>query len=85
MNKPHPEDPDIMIEYDLTGVEGRPNKFAKHFPSGRNVIAVVLDPDVAERFPDAQSVNKALRALGQMMEVLPLQKPESRTRRRASA
>ena len=28
---------------------------------------VVLDPDVAELFPDLQSVNGALRALGQII------------------
>ena len=28
---------------------------------------VVLDPDVAELFPDPRSVNNALRALGQII------------------
>jgi hypothetical protein len=28
---------------------------------------VVLDPDVAELFPDPRSVNKALRALGHII------------------
>ena len=51
MNKPHPEDPDIMIEYDLANMEGLPNPYAKYFPQGRDVVAVVLDPDIAERFP----------------------------------
>jgi hypothetical protein len=31
------------------------------FPKGCNVV--VLDPDVAQEFPDSESVNQALRAL----------------------
>ena len=46
-------------EYDFsTGVRG---KYAARFAKGTNVI--VLDPDVAEVFPDAEAVNRALRLL----------------------
>jgi hypothetical protein len=77
MNKPHPEDPDIMIEYDLSSMERSPNQFAKYFPEGR-VVSVVLDPDVAERFPDSAAVNKALRALGQLADEFPVKKARRR-------
>ena len=54
------EDPDEMRdEYDFSNaVRG---KYAERFAKGSNVI--VLDPDVAETFPDAQAVNEALRVL----------------------
>ena len=55
-------DPDILDEYDFSaGVRG---KYAKRYAEGTNVV--VLAPDVAAMFPDAQSVNDALRALVQI-------------------
>ena len=46
-------------EYDFSdGVRG---KYASRFAEGSNVI--VLDPDVAEVFRDAEAVNEALRLL----------------------
>lgn len=51
-------------EYDFSqGVRG---KYAKAYHQGSNVI--VLDPDVAERFPNAESVNQALRSLANLMD-----------------
>jgi hypothetical protein len=50
---------DLRPEYDFrTGVRG---KYADRFREGANVV--VLDPDVAERFPTAEAVNRALRAI----------------------
>jgi len=52
-------DPDMLGEYDFTGaVRG---KYAKRYAEGTNVI--VIDPDVAEYFPDHDSVNDALRTV----------------------
>jgi hypothetical protein len=52
-------DADMLEEYDFSnGVRG---KYVDRFAKGANVI--VLDPDVAEVFPDSESVNQALRAL----------------------
>ena len=49
----------LLPEYDFTGgVRGR---YAKQYEAGTN--AVVLAPDVAEAFPNAQAVNHALRLL----------------------
>ena len=46
-------------EYDFSaGVRG---KYAEQYRSGTNVV--VLEPDVAEAFPDAKAVNEALRVL----------------------
>lgn len=44
-------------EYDFSG--GVRGKYASRYAKGCNVV--VLDPDVAELFPDARSVNDALR------------------------
>lgn len=50
---------DVLDEYDFSkGVRG---KYARRYAEGTNVV--VLAPDVAEFFPDAESVNNALRAL----------------------
>ena len=49
-------------EYDFSkGVRG---KYADRYAKGSNVV--VLDPDVAEVFPDSESVNKALRAIAEI-------------------
>ena len=50
---------EMLPEYDFSkGVRG---KYAKRYASGSNVV--VLSPDVAKKFPDSDSVNKALRTL----------------------
>ncbi len=52
-------DPDMLDEYDFSqGVRG---KYAKRYAKGNNIV--VLSPDVAEVFPDSESVNEALRVL----------------------
>lgn len=57
-------DPDMLDEYDFSkGVRG---KYAERFAEGSNII--VLSPDVAEVFPDSESVNEALRALIKIMQ-----------------
>jgi hypothetical protein len=50
-------DPDMLDHYDFSG--GIRGKYAHLFTEGST--AVILDPDVAEAFPDAMSVNQALR------------------------
>jgi hypothetical protein len=52
-------DPDMLDEYDFS--EGVRRKFVQRFAEGSNVV--VLSPDVAEVFPDSESVNAALRLL----------------------
>jgi hypothetical protein len=52
-------DPDMLDDYDFSqGVRG---KYVQRFAQGSNVV--VLAPDVAEIFPDSESVNAALRLL----------------------
>ena len=58
--QPAAVDPDeILPEYDFSG--GVRGKYAARYAEGTNVV--VLDADVAAAFPDAASVNSALRAL----------------------
>ena len=56
-------DPDMLDEYDFS--EGIRGKYAERYYAGTNLIK--LDDDVAEMFPDAKSVNDALRALAKII------------------
>ena len=57
--KPMSNDPDMLEEYDFSkSIRG---KYAKRYSKGTNVV--IIDPDVAEFFPDGNSVNDALRSL----------------------
>jgi hypothetical protein len=51
-------EPEMRSEYDFSG--GIRGKYYKRYLEGTNVI--VLEPDVAKRFKNSDSVNKALRA-----------------------
>ena len=62
-----PENDELRPEYtreDLGEVVRR--KYHDEYKKGTNVV--LLDPDVAEAFPDATSVNDALRALKDLAE-----------------
>ena len=59
MKKDKTHDDEMLPEYDFTG--GERGKYARDYASGTNVV--LLSPDVAEAFPNADAVNNALRAL----------------------
>ena len=61
--RPRREPEEMLPEYDFSG--GVRGKYASRFP--KDTIMVVIDPDVAEVFPDPQSVNKTLRALADII------------------
>ena len=50
---------EMRPEYDFSG--GVRGKYLNRYRSGTNVV--LLDPELAEAFPDSKSVNDALRAL----------------------
>jgi hypothetical protein len=53
---------DMRDEYDLSELKGAVRgKHHDSYRSGTNLV--LLQPDVAKAFPDADSVNEALRAL----------------------
>ena len=68
---------EILRHYDFRG--GVRGKYAARYQEGTNVV--LLEPDVAARFPDAASVNRALRALAEIADET---KPKSRSRRRTA-
>ncbi len=50
---------DMREEYDFS--QGARGRYARPYAEGSNVV--VLDPDVAEAFPDSKAVNDALRTI----------------------
>jgi hypothetical protein len=55
-------DGDLRPEYDLSQLKGRVRgKYYKRAISGTNLV--LIEPDLAEAFPDTESVNRALRLL----------------------
>ena len=53
---------DLRREYDLSKLKGGVRgKYVARYRAGTNLV--LLSPDVAEHFPDEQSVNAALRTL----------------------
>jgi hypothetical protein len=58
------DDPNMLEEYDFKG--GIRGKYAKRYAEGTNVV--VIDPDVAEYFPDHEAVNEALRGLTKIIK-----------------
>jgi hypothetical protein len=54
---------EMLREYDFSqGVRG---KYAQRYARGSNVV--VLDPDVAKVFPNAEAVNSSLRSLAEII------------------
>jgi hypothetical protein len=55
-------DDELRPEYDLAQLqEGVKGKYTERYRQGTNLV--LLEPDVAQAFPNAQSVNEALRLL----------------------
>lgn len=54
---------DILPDYDFS--KGKRGKYAKQFAAGTNLI--ILAPDVAKIFKDAETVNEALRTLANIV------------------
>ena len=53
---------ELRREYDLSKLKGGVRgKYVARYKAGTNLV--LLSPDVAEYFPDARSVNRALRSL----------------------
>ncbi len=56
------EEGEMRPEYDFSQLKGRVRgKYVERYREGTNLV--LLDPDVAAVFPDAQAVNEALRLL----------------------
>ena len=69
--KAETEEDELRPEYDLSQLKGRVRgKYAERYREGTNLV--LLEPDVAAAFPDAKTVNEALRLL---MKVARAQSP----------
>lgn len=56
------EEDELRPEYDLSQLKGRVRgKYVARYREGTNLV--LLAPDVAAAFPDAKTVNEALRLL----------------------
>ena len=63
MKKPREKNDEMLREYDFSkGVRG---KYARRYARGSNVV--VLEPDVAKVFPNAEAVNRSLRSLADII------------------
>jgi hypothetical protein len=63
MKKPAKQNDNMLQEYDFSrGVRG---KYARRYAQGTNVV--VLEPDVAKVFPNAEAVNSSLRGLAEII------------------
>ena len=63
MKKVREKNNEMLREYDFSqGVRG---KYARRYTRGSNVV--VLEPDVAKVFPNAEAVNASLRSLAEII------------------
>ena len=63
MKKVREKNNEMLREYDFSqGVRG---KYARRYAQGSNVV--VLEPDVAKVFPNAEAVNSSLRSLADII------------------
>ena len=63
MRKAPEKNNEMLQEYDFSqGVRG---KYAQRYARGSNVV--VLEPDVAKIFPNAEAVNSSLRSLAEII------------------
>src|SRR5947209_13409822 len=64
------EEDELRPEYDLSQLKGRVRgKYVERYRAGTNLV--LLEPDVAAAFPDAKTVNEALRSLIKVAQSLP--------------
>lgn len=73
-------DPEMLDEYDFgKGVRG---KYAQRYAHGSNVV--VLPPDLAQAFPTAEAVHRALRGLVSLARQATKKPPHKRLAKRSS-
>ena len=69
----------MRSEYRFDYSRAKPNRFASQ--AGRDVVAVLLEPDVAAVFKTSESVNTVLRSVISVMPPVPKQRKTVRTRK----
>lgn len=82
MKNPEPDEmnDDLRPEYDMKELlkTARPNPYAERYAEGTNLV--LLAPDVAEAFKDADAVNEALRLVMKLAQL-----PDSQWREMVSS
>jgi hypothetical protein len=74
-----PRDDDVRPEYDLSRLKGGVRgKYYRRAIAGTNLV--LIDPELAAVFPDARSVNRALRLLADAAEAAAKPEPQRRKR-----
>ena len=63
MKKVREKNNEMLREYDFS--QGLRGKYARRYAQGSNVV--VLEPDVARVFPNAEAVNSSLRSLADII------------------
>jgi hypothetical protein len=61
--KKESDNEEMLPQYDFSG--GVRGKYAREYHLSSNIV--VLEPDVAERFPNSEAVNQALRSLAKIL------------------
>jgi hypothetical protein len=75
------EDDELRAEYDLSALgRGETGKYHERALAGTNLV--LIDPELTEAFPDAESVNRALRLL--MDTAKATARPSLRSRHKSS-
>src|SRR5215210_4392297 len=65
-DKPGPEEDDMLDDYSfLDWSKAERGKYAKRFAEGTNLV--LIEPDLTDLFPNSESVNRALRALAEVI------------------
>ena len=75
MKKAREKNDEMLREYDFS--QGARGKYARRYARGSNVV--VLEPDVAKVFPNADVVNSSLRSLAKII------RPGNRSRKNRKA
>lgn len=67
--KMNEQDPDLPDEIDFNSSEARRSgvrgKYAKRYAEGTNLV--LIEPDLRKVFPTAEAVNRALRAMAEVI------------------
>jgi hypothetical protein len=59
---------DMRKEYDLSKLEGVRGKYYRQATAGTNLV--LIEPDLANMFPDSGAVNRALRVLAEAAQTV---------------
>ena len=70
------ENDELLPEYNFDYSKSKPNRFAEKYNQMQRTV--VLDADVADKFPSAESVNEALRFLVRITEQHQSEIPENK-------